>query len=138
MSKAVKSIFGGTDRSAMRANQAQNEQSRDFIQQQMGQSQGMLNQGFGGAYNVLQGAIPEQLGAFQQGNMAAQAYLLGGMPAFQGAVMGMPGQSFQMPPMAQVPFSTQFTQQPFPQQMQPQQQQQINPEFANPLRGRMY
>lgn len=101
MSKAVKSIFGGTDRSAQRATQAQNEQSRQFIQQQMGQAQNYLTgampgiqesarQGFGGAFDITQQAMPAQINAMQQGNIAAQNYLIGGMPAFQNALMGMP------------------------------------------------
>lgn len=90
MSKAAKSIFGGTDRSAQRKTAEQNNMSRAFIQKQMGEAQQSLGQGFGGAYNILAGSIPQQAQAFQQGNVAAQNYLTGGMPAFQNAVMGGP------------------------------------------------
>jgi hypothetical protein len=64
----------------------------------------------------------------QQGNLAAQNYLMGGMPSFQASLMGGPmnyGRQFnpqpfqmQMPqmPQAQFPFQGQ-PQQPQPQQM---------------------
>jgi hypothetical protein len=89
----------------------------------MGEGQQALSQGFGGAYNLLSGAIPQQAQAFQQGNMAAQNYLIGGMPAFQNAIMGGPmnyGQSYQP--------------QPFQMQIPQMNTQQFAPQF-NPLAG---
>jgi hypothetical protein len=110
-------LFSKTDRSSQELNLRQNDQSRQFIQQQMNQGRQDLNQGFGGAYNMLSGSIPQQMQTFQQGNVAAQNYLLGGMPAFQASIMGGPmnyGQQFrpqpfigQMPQMPNVPFPTQ-------------------------------
>lgn len=141
MSKIGKTLFGGTDRSAQRGTQAQNEMSRGFIQEQMGQGRQDLQQGFGGAYNLLSGAMAPQLQAMQQGNVAAQQYLLGGMPAFQNAVMGMPA-----PMSQQQVFAPEYnTQMPSFEQMMPQQQpqqpqqpmQQMPPEQApHPLAGR--
>jgi hypothetical protein len=147
MSKAVKSIFGGTDRSAQRATQAQNEQSRGFIQQQEGRAQNFLTQGlgdasrmsaqgFGGAMDIIGQAAPEQINAMQQGNVAAQQYLLGGMPAFQNALMGMPVNYSQFQP-TQIQFNPSVFSQRLPQGLQGQQPQpqQMTPEMMNLLSG---
>lgn len=162
MSKIGKQLFGGVDRSAQRGQMAQNEQSRDFIQQQLGnaqqgiaqgqdflnQGQNQLGQGFGGAYNLLAGAMAPQLQAMQQGNVAAQQYLLGGMPAFQNSIMGMPMSAPSQQVFApqydlsafQQPFSQQFGQGMPQQQQAPQMSQQApqqsmpQPAF-NPLAG---
>ena len=123
MSKAAKAIFGGSDRTAQRKTEAQNNLSREFIQKQMGQGQQALSQGFGGAYNLLSGAIPQQAQAFQQGNMAAQNYLIGGMPAFQNAIMGGP-----------MNYGKTYSPQPFQMQIPQMNTQQFAPQF-NPLAG---
>ena len=99
MSKVAKTLFGGTDRSAQRAQMAQNDDALQAINQQGQIAQDYLSgakpemqrltaEGFQGAANLLQGAVPQQLSAISQGNVAAQQYLLGGMPAFQNALMG--------------------------------------------------
>jgi len=101
MSKIGKTLFGGTDRSAQRATQAQNQLSQQFIQAQEGRAQdflagampGMQNavyQGFQGAADVVGSMAPQQINALQQGNVAAQQYLMQGLPAFQRALMGQP------------------------------------------------
>lgn len=94
-----KSLFGGTDDSAQKYTMRQNAASQDYIKQQTGQAQNYLSgvlpqmqnamyQGFQGAADMYGQAAPQQLQALQQGNMAAQRYLLGGLPAFQAAIMG--------------------------------------------------
>jgi len=141
MSKAVKSVFGGTDRSGQRKTEAQNRLSQEYIKSQESKAQGYLSnampgmqeataQGFQGAANVLGGAVPQQIGALQQGSQAAQQYLLGGMPAFQSALMGTPinyGQ-FQSAPQFQLDPST------FQQQVYNPNQQNFMQGF-NPLGG---
>lgn len=139
MSKIGKTLFGGTDRSAQRATQAQNQLSQQFIQAQEGRAQDFLSgalpqmqnatfQGFQGAADVVGSMAPQQISAMQQGNVAAQQYLMGGLPAFQRALMGQPlnynPQTFQAQvnpalfqrqvfnPMAQQPMA-----QPMPQGM---------------------
>jgi flagellar biosynthesis/type III secretory pathway protein FliH len=101
MSKIGKTLFGGTDRSAQRATQAQNELSQQFIKAQEGRAQDYLSgamprmqdatyQGFQGAADVVGSLAPQQINALQQGNVAAQQQLIQGLPAFQRALMGQP------------------------------------------------
>jgi len=147
MSKAVKSVFGGTDRSAQRATQAQNRLSQEFIKMQEGQAQQYLGnampgmqeaaaQGFQGAANVLGGAVPQQINALQQGTNAAQQYLLGGMPAFRDALMGTPVNYGQFQPMQNIQFDPSVFQQQVYRPPQGQQPMQQNPMMGfNPLGG---
>lgn len=86
MSKFAKTLFGGADRSAQRATQAQNEQARSYIEQQLGQGRNYL----AGAFDLYSGALPQQINALNQGYGAAQAQLLSGLPVFQNAIMGGP------------------------------------------------
>jgi hypothetical protein len=101
MSKIGKTLFGGTDRSAQRATQAQNQLSQQFIKAQEGRAQDYLSgamprmqdatyQGFQGAADVVGSLAPQQINALQQGNVAAQQQLIQGLPAFQRALMGQP------------------------------------------------
>jgi len=101
MSKIGKTLFGGTDRSAQRATQAQNQLSQQFIKAQEGRTQNFLSgalpgmqnatyQGFQGAADVVGSLAPQQINALQQGNVAAQQQLIQGLPAFQRALMGQP------------------------------------------------
>ena len=142
-------IFGGTDDSQQRFQQRDNQVSRDFIEQQMGLAQGDISQGqdtlrggYGAAYDLMGKSIPQQIDAFQQGNVAAQGYLLGGMQPFQNAVMGGPmimGQQPQMQPF-QMQAPPVFAQQPMFQQPQQMPQQQMPAQIMrqpqpNPLAG---
>ena len=70
------------------------------------------NVGFGGAANILQQAAPAQIGAFQQGNVAAQQALIGGQPRFSGAILGLPGGQPRQPQSFAV--DTSFLNQPIP------------------------
>jgi hypothetical protein len=67
-----------------------------------------------GALDVFGQTIPQQLSAFQQGNMGAQQALLGGMPQFQNAIMGLPVDYGAMQPRA-VQYDPSFAQQQVPQ-----------------------
>lgn len=93
------SILGAKkDREAARdATQGQQQ----LIAQQAGIARGDINQlfpqaqqardlGFQQSLNVLGGALPQQAGLFQQGNVGAQQALLQGLPQFQNAILGMP------------------------------------------------
>jgi hypothetical protein len=154
MSNAVKSIFGGTDRSAQRKTEAQNQLSQDFIRSQTGQAQNFLagalpemqratGQGFQGAADVIGQFAPQQIQAQQQGNMAAQAYLLGGLPAFQQAILGQGvnfGQFARNTPMTQIQYDPSMfqrqTYQPNPlggmPQPMPQGMPQVNGQDVSP------
>lgn len=132
MSKIGKAIFGGTDRSAQRNQLAQNEISRNFSMSQGRQAQDFLSgsgqqalqsaqAGFGGALDVMNRANPQQLMASQAGNIAAQNYLIGGMPQFQNALMGLPINYSQFQP-TQIQYDPSVVQAQMPQQLQPQQQ----------------
>jgi hypothetical protein len=52
--------------------------------------QNAVYQGFQGAADVVGSMAPQQINALQQGNVAAQQYLMQGLPAFQRALMGQP------------------------------------------------
>lgn len=101
MSGGFDKLFGGTDRSAQKYAINQNTMNREMIQEQLARAdqflgsaqprmQQMAGQGFQGAANLLGGVVPQQIGAIQQGNMAAQNYLMNSVPNFQNALMGLP------------------------------------------------
>ena len=81
--------------------QQQREQSLKFIQDQMNQSRGDLfqlfpqaqqsrNAGLLAGLNLYGQAFPQQLAAFQGGNMNAQQALLAGLPQMNNAILGRP------------------------------------------------
>jgi len=91
MGKIVKTIFGGTDKSAQKGQSAQNAAATDFIKTQGAQARSDLlslgpaaedarNSVYQGALDVLGQTIPGQINAFTSGNAAAQAAILGGDP----------------------------------------------------------
>ena len=53
-------------------------------------------QGFQGALDVFNQALPQQAQTFQDGNVAAQNQLLAGMPQFQNAILGSPVDNSQL------------------------------------------
>ena len=99
MGNAIKSIFGGTDKSAQKAQEKANANTQDYIERQAGQaredvmgmfpeSQAMRQAGFQQALDVLGGSIPEQARLFNQGSVGAQQALISGMNPFQQAILG--------------------------------------------------
>lgn len=101
MSSAVKTIFGGTDDSAQKAQTRANKRTEERIlelQEQSRQdalplfdaSRQNINQGAQGALDLIGQGIPQETGVFQQGNVAAQQALLAGLPQVQNAIMGQP------------------------------------------------
>jgi len=101
----MSAIFGGGTTGASEQSQAAqisaNAATERFIREQSGQArQDVLNlfpqaqqvgaQGFQGALDVISGGIPQQLGAFQQGNVGAQQITSQTLPQIQNAILGLP------------------------------------------------
>lgn len=97
------SIFGGGTTSASKAGQKatleDNRRRQNFIRNLLGQgikrTTRLFNQagqprreGFQGALDVIGAGVPEQLGLFQAGNVAAQDVFSRGLPQFQNAILG--------------------------------------------------
>ena len=125
MSKVVKSVFGGTDRSAQKAQTKANAAAQEFIAgQAAGAREDILrlapaaeearNLGFQGALDVFGQTIPQQLQAFQAGNVGAQQQLAAGTPQSINALLGQPVDLSVLQPQT-LDFSTQFAQQQLPE-----------------------
>ena len=82
--------------------------ARAFVEEKTGQArEDILNlfpiaqqareAGSQGALDIFGKSIPQQLGAFQQGNVSAQKQLIAGLPQIQNAILGLPvnTQAFQ-------------------------------------------
>lgn len=85
----------------MRSAERQRAESQKFIEESVNKARGDLfklfpaaqesrNQGLQAGIDLYKQSIPQQLGAFTQGNMAAQNALIQGLPAMQAAIMGQP------------------------------------------------
>lgn len=125
MGGLVKSIFGGTDRSAQRQQVQQNQQNQQLFQNLAQQSSDTARGLFGTAdvnrnmalnqiLQLLGGTIPQQLQAQQQGNIGAQRQLIGGLPMVQAALMGQPVNMGALQP-TQINYNTDFARQQMPQ-----------------------
>ena len=146
MSKVVKTLFGGTDKSAQKATKEANRQTLDFIKQQgqvarqdaiplFGSAFENRNLGAQAALDVFGQTIPQQFSTFQQGNVGAQNTLLAGLPQFQNAILGLPTDLSGLQPQT-IDVDTSFAQQQLPQFISPQQalqqpQTQQNPQEFN-------
>ena len=99
------SIFGGGTTGASQQSQeaqlAANAATEKFIREQTGQARADVTalfpsaqrvgaEGFQGALNVIAGGIPQQLAAFQGGNVGAQQTLGQTLPQIQNAILGLP------------------------------------------------
>lgn len=95
-------------KAATKSQEKQVAQNRAFLQQKGGQAghsakslfrsaEASQRLGQKQAFDVLSGALPEQLGTFQQGNIGAQQALLGGLPAAESAILGT-GQRLRLQP----------------------------------------
>jgi len=147
-------IFGASkDRSAARdatqANVDQRDRSEAFIREQskqaredvLGLQPGVEESrlaGFGGALDVFKQALPQQLQAFQQGNLRAQDIQKTGLAQQQRAILGQPlfdPLGFQPQAIGLPDFSNiQLPQFPGSQELLQQQQPQQPPQF-NQFRG---
>jgi hypothetical protein len=125
MGSFVKSIFGGTDKSAQKAQIDQNAQDRALFERLAEQSSGAAQSLFGAAdqnrnaslqqaLSLLGGTIPQQLSLQQQGNVGAQGQLIGGLPMIQAALMGQPMNMGSLRP-TQLSYNADFARQTLPQ-----------------------
>lgn len=131
MGGLVKSIFGGTDRSAQRQQVQTNTQNQALFQRLADQSGQTAREQFGAAdtnrnmalsqiLQLLGGTIPQQLQAQQQGNLGAQQQLIGGLPMVQAALLGQPVNMGALKP-TQINYNTDWARQALPQFQRPQQ-----------------
>lgn len=125
MSKAVKTVFGGTDKSALKAQTKANAATKEFIAQQAGAaredilrlapaSEEARNLGFQGALDVFGQSVPQQLQAFQGGNVGAQRQIAAGTPQAINALLGQPVDLSVLQPQT-LDLNTQFAQQQLPE-----------------------
>jgi hypothetical protein len=125
MPSLVDTLFGGTDKSALKSQKTSNLQLRDIIsggaagarQDVLGlfpSAEGARTAGFQGALDVLGQTIPQQFDVFQQGNVGAQSALLAGLPQFNNAILGLPLDLSTLQPQT-IGFDTSFAQQQLPQ-----------------------
>lgn len=120
------SLFGGTDKSSLKAQQSDNAQRQQFIEQMYGQGrsdifnmmpgmQNNLNMANQAALDVYGQAMPQQFDTFMQGNQNAQSALLGGIPQTYGIDYNTDFTQAQLPQWQQAPTQEQM-QMPQPQQ----------------------
>lgn len=125
MSSVVKTVFGGTDDSAQQAQIASNAAAQQLIAEQTEAARADIlslfpaaeqaaQQGFQGALDVFGQTIPQQVSAFQGGNVGAQQALLSGLPQIQNAILGRPVDLSGLQAQ-QLPVDTSFAQQQVPQ-----------------------
>lgn len=99
------SIFGGGATGASERTQATqtgiDNETRSYIDKMtnmgradinkyFGQGQDFRQQGLGNAFNLISGALPQQLNMFNQGNYGAQNQIANTLPQVQNALMGLP------------------------------------------------
>lgn len=125
MSKAVKTVFGGTDDSSQKAQKSANAASKKFIEQMQtqarsdaiplfGAAQQNINKGAQAALDVYSKALPQQTQAIESGSRSAQAMLLAGFPQIQNAILGLPVNTQGAQPLT-YSADTSFAQQQLPQ-----------------------
>lgn len=146
MGSVVKSIFGGTDDSAQKAQTRANAKAAEFVKEQAALARGdILNLfptadinrtlGFQAALDVIGETTPQQLGAFQQGNVGAQQALLSGLPQIQNAILGRPVDLSGLQPQ-RFDIDTSFAQRQLPQFTGAQEALNI-PSQQSPLSGQV-
>lgn len=121
----VKTVFGGEDDSAQKAQIRQNAAATQLIAEKGDEAAQIANQlfpaadvnrnlGFQAALDVLGQSAPQQFSAFQQGNVGAQQALLAGQQQQQNALLGLPVNMSSIQPQA-VQFDPSFLQQQLPE-----------------------
>lgn len=146
-SDVLSTVFGGVDTSAQDAQAAANaaaagridtstRQARQDILDAFPRADVSRNLGFQGALDILGQSIPQQLQAFQAGNVGAQGQVAAGLPQFQAAILGQPTDFSAFQPST-IPFDAGFTQQtlPFGQPAQQAQQAQQVQALIDALSG---
>lgn len=101
----MSAIFGGGTTSASEQSQAaqiaantatqrfieeRTAEARADVQRLFPQAQQVATEGFQGALDVIGGGIPQQLAAFQQGNVGAQQVTGDTLSQIQNAILGLP------------------------------------------------
>lgn len=136
----VKTVFGGEDDSAQKAQIQQNAAATALIAKKGEEASLIANQlfpasdinrnmGLQAALDVLGQSAPQQFSTFQQGNMGAQQALLSGQQQQQNAILGLPASLSGMQPQA-VQFDPSFLQQQLPEFITSQQAMNPQPELA--------
>jgi len=124
MGDLVKSVFGGTDKSAQGLQMRRNvdlqhkisklsKEGREELMALLPDMQRMLQEGGQAGVDVLAGALPQQTGAITQGSVGGQAQLLAGLPQIQNAILGRPVDFNVLQPTAVTP-DLSFAQQQVP------------------------
>lgn len=124
-SDLVKSVFGGSDDSAQKSQRRANKRAEELIAQKAEEArtdvlalfpgfEQSIQAGAQGALDVFGQTIPQQVGAFQGGNVAAQQALLAGLPQIQNAILGR-GVDLSGLQAQQLPVDLGFAQQQLPQ-----------------------
>lgn len=90
------------------------EEARGVVTEGFGRAGETLRAGQQAALDVFGLSIPEQLGAFQGGNVGAQEALLAGVQPFQSAILGTPGANLSGFQPVRLPIDTSFAQQTLP------------------------
>lgn len=101
LSSITDTLFGDDGKAAADKQSKENRKSREFLAEQtekardeifplFGAAEESRRAGSQAALDVLGGALPAQLGAFQGGNVGAQQALLTGLPQVQNAILGLP------------------------------------------------
>ena len=152
MSSITDTLFGGTDKSAQRAQKKANEAATALIAENAKQARADAmslfpasdtnrNLGFQAALDVMAQAAPQQLSAFQQGNIGAQAALLGGLPQVQNAIRGIPANLNAIQPQA-IQYDTSFFNQQLPDFVLSgdvvEQEEPLNPLAGTAIRARAF
>jgi len=123
LSGLTEKVFGGTDNSQQKLQQAANAKTQAWIEQQAALARGDANYlypqgdyardtGINAAMALMGNSMPTQMGMYQNGNIAAQQMLLAGMPQYQNAILGMPVNNQALQPyQSAMPDSSAYKQQ---------------------------
>ncbi len=146
MSFIKDTFFGGAEKEAGQEQINALNRAQDIIVQQterargeaiplFGAAQQNLGQGFQSALDVFGQTVPQQLQAFQGGNVGAQQALLAGLPQQQAAILGgqLNPNALQAQTLGLPDFST--FQQQLPQFTTPNQALGLNQPNQSPLMG---
>lgn len=101
MSSIVDTLFGGTDKSAQKAQKTANAEAAAFAKEMAAQARGDVmqyvpkgnmaaRQGFQSAFDLTTKTAPRVMDATRGGHIRAQEALLAGLPQMQNALMGLP------------------------------------------------
>lgn len=124
-SGAASAAINRPDDSAQKAQMAANQRAQAYIERAGAEAAQSGQRLFGAAQeNIMRGNeaamglfgqfAPQQLAAFQQGNVNAQQQIAGGLPQIQAALMGTPVDYSAFQPRSVAPVDTRFMRQNMP------------------------